>query len=220
VIVPHVRDTDRLQPLPHAEARAAFRARAELGARPWVGFIGTIREHKGVEDLVDAIAALQGDQAPGLLLAGVDFEHRFSKLVLERARSALPEARLRVIGAFDNAELPGWVAAVDVICIPSRSTPGSWGQIPAKLFDAMSMARPIVAADVCDMGKILEGCGLTFPPGDVASLSRNLDALARNPDEALRLGALARERAVEHYSVVSAQRAVAPLVARLPVFEG
>jgi glycosyltransferase involved in cell wall biosynthesis len=220
VIVPHVRDTDRLDPKRHADARSAFRERAKFGPRPWVGFIGTIREHKGVEDLVAATAALQGDDAPGLLLAGVDFEHRFSKGVLEQARSSLPDERLRLIGAFDNSELPGWVAAVDVVCIPSRSTPGSWGQIPAKLFDAMAMARPVVAADVCDMGTILEGCGLTFPPGDVELLSQRLAELAQSPSQAQRLGAAARTRAVERYSVASAQQALAPLVAQLPVFEG
>lgn len=220
VIVPHVRDTERLAPERYTEARVAFRERAGFGARPWVGFIGTIREHKGVEDLVAATAALQGEHGAGLLLAGVDFEHRFSKRVIDQARSSLPESRLRVVGAFDNADLPGWVAAADVICIPSRSTPGSWGQIPAKLFDAMSMARPIVAADVCDMGAILAGCGRTFPPGDVRALSQRLHELVNDPEQARQLGALARQRAVEQYSVTSAQRDLAALVAQLPVFEG
>jgi glycosyltransferase involved in cell wall biosynthesis len=220
VVVPHVRDTDRLDPERHAGDRATFRERAGLGTRTWVGFIGTIREHKGVEDLVEATAALRGENAPGLLLAGVDFSCRFSKRVLAQAQCSLPEERLRVIGAFDGTELPGWVAAVDIVCIPSRSTPGSWGQIPAKLFDAMAMARPVVAADVCDMRSILEGCGLTFPPGDVAALSQRLDELSRSPSAAQRLGALARKRAVERYSLASAQETMAPLVNALPVFEG
>jgi glycosyltransferase involved in cell wall biosynthesis len=39
------------------------------------------------------------------------------------------------------------------------------GQIPAKLFDAMAMAKPIVATDVNDFAGILDGCGLVVKPG-------------------------------------------------------
>jgi glycosyltransferase involved in cell wall biosynthesis len=155
-----------------------------------------------------------------LLLAGVDFEHGVSLAVLDSARSLLPPERLRVVGMFDGAELPIWVALADVICIPSRDIPGTWGQIPAKLFDAMSMARPIVSSSVSDMARILEGCGLVFPGGDVAALSAQLARLCQAPELGRQLGEAARTRAIAQYSVASGRKAVESLVATLPVFEG
>ncbi len=218
VVVPHVRDTEQLDPARYqAEARER-RAAQGMDGRTWVGFIGTIREHKGVDDLVTAIAQLAGERAPGLFLAGVDFEHTFSKVVLAQARAALPESRLRVLGAFDGAELPGWVAATDVICIPSRDIPGARGQIPAKLFDAMAMAKPIVSSDVNDMGHILQDCGLLFPAGDTAALSERLGRLATDRELGARLGAAARTRAIADFSVESGRRAVRELVLELAPF--
>lgn len=218
VIVPHVRDTHRLDPTQFRAQAAERRAEQQMGDRMWIGFVGTIREHKGVDDLVAAVANLTGERAPGLFLAGVDFEHAFSKTVLAQARAALPEARLRVLGAFDSGDLPGWVAAADVICIPSRDIPGTWGQIPAKLFDAMSMAKPIVAANVGDMGRIVEGCGLLFPAGDIAALSERLARVTADTELRARLGETARSRAIAEFSVDSGRRAVRKLILELPPF--
>jgi glycosyltransferase involved in cell wall biosynthesis len=220
IVLPHVRDTSALDPARFAGAARSKRAELGLGERPFVAFIGTIREHKGVDDLVQAVAKLDGPNAPGLLLAGVDFEHGVSLAVLDSARSLLPPERLRVVGMFDGAELPIWVALADVICIPSRDIPGTWGQIPAKLFDAMSMARPIVSSSVSDMATILDGCGLVFPGGDVAALSAQLARLCQDPELGRQLGEAARTRAIAQYSVASGRKAVESLVATLPVFEG
>jgi len=218
VLLPHVRDTTELDPARFGEAGRARRSEQRMDGRSWVAFIGTIREHKGVDDLLKAIASLPGDDAPGLLLAGVDFEHAFSKALLAEAQQTLPESRLRVVGAFAGRDLPSWVAAADVLCIPSRDIPGAWGQIPAKLFDAMAMARPIVASDVNDMGRILDGCGLVFPAGDVAALGARLLELTSNPELGARLGIRARERAIQQYSVESGRLSMAELIAEVPVF--
>jgi glycosyltransferase involved in cell wall biosynthesis len=218
VVLPHVRDTDRLDPRLFREQAAARRAELGMSDRPFVAFIGTIREHKGVDDLVQAVAMLEGPAAPGLLLAGVDFEHAFSRRVLDSARSLLPPERLRIVGMFDSAEVPIWVALSDVICIPSRDIPGAWGQLPAKLFDAMSMARPVVSSDVNDIGRILEGCGLTFPGGDVNALSAQLARILADSALAARLASAGRQRAIEGFSVASGRRATADIVNDLPVF--
>ena len=218
VVVPHVRNTDALDPARFVEAIASRRQQQGMDGRSWVGFIGTIREHKGVEDLVAAVAMLSGPSAPGLLLAGVDFEHAFSKAILAQARQSLPEERLRIVGAFDGAELPSWVGAADIICIPSRDTPGGVGQIPAKLFDGMSMARPVVASNVNDMRSILEGCGATFPAGDVAALSAELARLSTDSGLSARLGQAARARAIAQFSVKSARLALRGLIDGLPAF--
>jgi hypothetical protein len=52
-------------------------------------------------------------------------------------------------------EIPKWVAAADVIAIPQKDSPATWGQLPSKVFDAMAMAKPIVATDVNDLSMVL-----------------------------------------------------------------
>lgn len=200
VILPHVRDTDVLDP--SRVDRSAARRELAMGERVWVGFIGTIRPHKGVEDLVDALAMLD---RPGLFLAGVDTADPFVDQLVEGARARLGDERVRVVGQFGFAELPRWASLPDILCVPSRDAPGAIGQIPAKLFDAMAMSKAVIASRVNDIEDALEGCGVVVEPGDVRGLSGAIGELAGDPARRRALGERARERAIERYSYRAAR---------------
>ena len=203
VVLPHVRDTSFLDP----EQTDRDSVRAELGmtGRLWVGFIGTPRPHKGIDALLEALGQLDGD-GPGLYLAGVDVADPYGAELLERARSTVGERRLVVKGLFPFAELPRWVSAADIICLPSGPDPAARGQLPAKLFDAMAMAKPIVAADVNDMARIIDGRGIVVKPADVATLRDALLRLIGDEELRRRLGEGARQRAISSYSYHAGRR--------------
>jgi glycosyltransferase involved in cell wall biosynthesis len=194
-VLPHVRDTDLLDP---ARVHGApLRRELEMEGRIWVGFIGTARAHKGVEDLVAALARLR---EPGLFLAGVDQTDPYVRELVARAELELGEARVRVVGQFGFEELPSWVSLPEIVCVPSRAEPGAVGQIPAKLFDAMAMGKPVIASRVNDIAHVLDGAGIVVEPGDDLALSRAIAELADAPLQRAELGRLARARAVDCYS--------------------
>jgi len=197
-LLPHVRDTSFLDPA-RVDVEAA---RHDLGmsGRPWVGFIGTVRQHKGVEVLLDALDRVGGDAAPGLYVAGADDHDEFVRSFVERAKRRLGEDRVRIVGQFDFELLPRRVAVADVICIPSLDDPAAWGQIPAKLFDAMAMAKPVIASRVNDLEAVLDGCGRVVTPGDPAALAARIEELCASATLRQELGARARQRAIERYS--------------------
>jgi glycosyltransferase involved in cell wall biosynthesis len=210
VILPHVRDTDLLDPA--RVDRASGRGALAMGERVWVGFIGTIRPHKGVEDLVAALALLDH---PGLFLAGVDTTDSFVRELVEDARARLGEERVRIVGQFGFAELPRWASLPDILCVPSRDAPGAIGQIPAKLFDAMAMSKPVIASRVNDIEDALEGCGVVIEPGDVRALSNAIAELAGDEARRRDLGERARARAVERYSYRAARETLRRALAEL-----
>jgi glycosyltransferase involved in cell wall biosynthesis len=70
-----------------------------------------------------------------------------------------------------------------------------------KVYDCMAMAKPIVASAISDLPSTLEGCGLLVPPGEVAPLTNALSDLLNNPEAAHALGAKARARCLENYSI-------------------
>jgi glycosyltransferase involved in cell wall biosynthesis len=102
--------------------------------------------------------------------------------------------------------------AADVIAVPQRDSPDTRGQVPAKLFDAMALARPIVSTRVSMIPEILEGCGVVVPSGDPAALGAAIARLADDRALAGELGARARVRCVERYSFTAARRDLFPLV--------
>jgi glycosyltransferase involved in cell wall biosynthesis len=208
-LIPHVRDTEAWDPGRY-DGRAV---RAALGAatRPLVMFLGTPRTYKGVDDLVAAVAHLGGDAL--LALVGVRPGSP------EAARwSSFPFVRVVPEIAFDD--VPCYLSAADVVAVPQRATPDTIGQVPAKLFDAMALGRPVVSTAVSMIPEILDGCGVVVPPGDVRALGEAVRRLLADRPRAEALGRQARARCQEQYSFVAARRRLYPLIDALAARRG
>jgi len=87
--------------------------------------------------------------------------------------------------------------------------------VPAKLFDAMALGRPIVSTAVSMIPEILDGCGLVVAPGEPRGLAAAIRHLLEHPGEARELGARARRRCDERYSFRAARATLFPLIERL-----
>jgi glycosyltransferase involved in cell wall biosynthesis len=203
-LIPHVRDTEAWDPARHDPGWA----RAVLGAngRPLVMFLGTPRAYKGVDDLVNAVAMLSGE----VLLAIVGVKPGSAEA--ERW-SRYPFVRLVGEIAFDD--VPRYLVAADVVAVPQRATSDTRGQVPAKLFDAMALGRPVVSTAVSMIPEILDGCGLVIPPGDVRALGAALQRLLGDRAMAEALGRRARRRCEEQFSFAAARDRLYPLLDRL-----
>jgi glycosyltransferase involved in cell wall biosynthesis len=201
VIVPHVRNTDQFDPDEYDRATV----RDELGLPAddsLILFSGTPRPHKGVEDLVEAVTAIDRNDVTALIVGADDSEYT------ERVRRTGGDSVL-LYGPQPFDEIPKWIAAADVAAVPQRLTPTTRGQMPAKVFDAMAMGKAIVATDVCDLAHVLDGCGRIVPPESPSALRDALTDLLDDPSLRADLGHAARERCVERYSY----DAIAPVVA-------
>jgi glycosyltransferase involved in cell wall biosynthesis len=203
-LVPHARDTEAWDPARYD--RGAARARLGLSGERVVMFLGTPRAHKGVDDLVEAVGAVGGEAR--LVLVGADPAG-------EAGRRWAARPWVRVVGEIPFDEVPRYLVAADAVAVPQRATSDTVGQVPAKVFDAMALARPIVSTAVSMIPEILEGCGVLVPPGDVVALTVALRRVLDDPAGAAELGRRARERCRERYSFAAARAALFPLVERL-----
>jgi glycosyltransferase involved in cell wall biosynthesis len=203
VLIPHVRDTARWAP-GRADPGPA-RARLGVGRERLVMFLGTPRAYKGVEDLAAAVSRL-GRPDVALALVGADPGSETARALASR------HPGIRLVGRVPIAEVPAYLAAADVVAVPQRESADTRGQVPAKLFDAMALGRPIVSTRVSMIPEILEGCGALVAPGDVAGLAGAIERLLDRPGEARALGEAARRRAIERYSFEAARRVLFPLV--------
>lgn len=201
----HVRDTEALNP----GIISAERSREDLRVEDTfnIMFLGTPSEHKGVGDLAEAIT-LAGLNDVRLVIIGpgnkfVDtLEARYSRI-------------LRRISEQPIAKLGHFLAAADLVCLPQRPTRYGSFQMPAKLFDAMAMAKPIVATAVSDLPLILDGCGLVVPPLDKYALAAAITELHDDKDLSEMLGRAAREKCIREFSLQSARGQLVPLFKEL-----
>jgi len=142
VLIPHGRDTTAMDPkqVTGDEARKQWGLTGKV-----VMFLGTPRPYKGVEDLIAAVHRLGRPDVWGIVV-GVDERYPYTA----HLRTLVGEqVRLLPMQPFD--QIPALLAAADVVVVPQRKTSFTEAQIPAKIFDAMAMARPIVSTAVSDI---------------------------------------------------------------------
>jgi glycosyltransferase involved in cell wall biosynthesis len=162
---------------------------------PVVGTLSRLTAQKGIDVLLDAVARLDRRATPARVrVAGEGSQ-------LEALQAAARDLPVEFVG--DVADVSGYLASIDVFCLPSREE-----GLPFALLEAMASGLPCVASNVGDVGRALDGVGVLAPPGDAEALAAALEPLLLDAGERERLGRLARERVAERFAATSMADAV------------
>ena len=191
-IVPIGVDTDFYAPRNPSETSELKRSLG-MGEDRLIVFGGVARPHKGVEELLEALAKL-GDESVRLLVVGpqTDFLRE-----LQRVDRYAPY--IVCIGAKPKNEMPRYLALGELVVLPQKNTLLAQSQVPCKVFEAMAMAKPIIASDVSDLSDILSGCGWIVPPDDIPALAKTIAHVLAHPNEGEESGRRAREKCIREY---------------------
>ena len=193
VLLPHCRDTSVLDPQKFSPGK--IKERIGLAGKKVVMFLGTPRPHKGIDDLLVALKKINIPELR-LVIIGAENQQEFLKGVDPSVID-----RVVVLPKISFQNLPEFLSAADIVAIPQRQTSDSVGQMPAKLFDAMSMAKPIIATRVSDIPEVLEDCGYLVDPSEPSQLADCIQYILSHPAEAKAKGYAARERCKQRYDM-------------------
>lgn len=166
---------ERIDVVPNGIDREAFRPRDKAAARrelglapdaPVVLYVGHVTEQKGAFDLVRAFAANRRLSQVKLVLVG---DGAGVAACEELARSA--GVAIQLVGAQPHTAIPTWLAACDLLCLPS------WNEgMPNVVIEALASGRPVVATDVGGISEVLRpGSGELVPPRDPLALGAALE---------------------------------------------
>ena len=105
--------------------------------------------------------------------------------------------------------VPSLLDAVSVFVLPSRNDP-----MPLAVLEAMAAGKAIVATDVGCLKEMINppAAGSVVPPENPEALAREILALLRDGEIRRKLGAAARDRARQKYSMKAFQRRIDQIV--------
>lgn len=174
--------------------------------RKVVLFAGTPRPHKGLDDLIRALNIADANGEVHLLIVGGSIDGSVDRDLYEWNKK-----RIVYLGYQPHALMPEILALSDLVVLPQKDNPISRAQIPAKVFEAMAMAKPIVATAVSDLPEILDGCGVIIEPGDIEALARKIRYILSNPGVCRTMGEKARKKCIESYSLEAMGKVLIPI---------
>jgi len=169
-----------------------------------VTYYGRLEIRKGVVDLADAIPLILRE------CPAARFQFVGRSLWAPRPRTDMKAFLAQKLAAHTRSveflnpvppsEIPTLLAETDICVFPSL-----WESFGYTCLESMSAGRGVVATDPSGMAEMLrEGdkeFGRLVPPRSPAEIARAVVGLLQNPEERMRLGAAARARALDQYSL-------------------
>jgi glycosyltransferase involved in cell wall biosynthesis len=169
-------------------------------------FAGKPVFYNGLPFLIDALLRPGATQWQ-LVLAG----NPENPLFIE-AKNKLGD-RCHLLGFIPNERMPEVVKLADVVPIIQSLIPTTQMQIPAKLLEAMSMAKGIIGTRVCDIPLLLaDNRGWVIEPGDTIAFLNILDTIDKNPELLDLFGAQCRSYYIKHASIEAIAEIIKPLL--------
>ena len=140
----------------------------ELAADPRLKliYVGSLSRARGCTMMLDAMEQLAADEAV-LYLGGTFNDPALEQEVGKRLAAGLAD-RVTLLGRVPPPELPRYLAAADVVWVPSQpDRQYSHPTIPTKLLEGMTVGLAALVSDMPGRGELVDGeaCGLAVPPG-------------------------------------------------------
>lgn len=187
VVIPFGIDTDRLARTPAIDAKV--REISDRFPSPRFLFVGRLVPYKGVDVLIDAMRDVDGTA----LIVG-DGPMR---VPLEDRRGP----RVHFLGHLSDENVVAHLHACDVFVLPSVTRAETFGVVQ---LEAMACGKPVISTNLptgVPWVNRHHETGLVVQPGDASGLASALTELARDGDLRGRLGARARIRVQEQFTL-------------------
>jgi glycosyltransferase involved in cell wall biosynthesis len=132
-------------------------------------YVGRLAEEKGITTLIAAMSLLRARRLDVRLYVIGDGPQRplVERMIAEHALAD----HVALVGARDHHEVPLWIGAGDVLCLPSLRE-----GCPNVVLEALAAGRPVVASDVGGVPDLVDASnGRLVPPEQPEVLAAALD---------------------------------------------
>ena len=137
-----------------------------------IGYVGRLVEEKGLLELFEALLQLEGEWVLQLVGAGP------MRATLERlGASGSLQSRVQFIGAVPHIKVTEYLRDMNVLVLPSLTTPTWKEQFGHVLIEAMAAGVPVLGSNSGAIPEVIGAAGLIVPENDPEALRAALQRL-------------------------------------------
>src|SRR6266699_1167362 len=160
-----------------------------------LGFVGRLKDNKGLDLLVAALPELPHYCRLVFIGNGPMKEH----LVQQAQRLGVVE-RVILKGGLPTYEIPREMQQLDALVLPSVTRPNWIEQFGRVLPAAMACETPVIGSSSGEIPHVIDDAGLVFEEGNVQELVACIRQLLDDPELYAQLAAKGRQRVLENYT--------------------
>jgi glycosyltransferase involved in cell wall biosynthesis len=196
-LVPNGVDTRRFRPMERNEGLAESLGLSKENRV--IGFVGELREKKGLATLLHAYAKINRELPVTLLIIG-DIRTGEDRMAFDEIKSSIPNGRIVVTGYVSNMDLPSYYSVVDVLLHPSLRD-----GLPNAVLEAMACGKAVIATPVGGVLDVLSDGknGRMVAINDINSLTAITLEVLSDKMLQIRLGAAARQTIENQFTLES-----------------
>ena len=163
-----------------------------------IGYVGRLMKMKGLDTLLKAFSMLnKGAPQPRLLILG---SGEYKEEMLSLASNLGIADNLTLIDAVPAEDVPKYINCMDVLVLPSITTPG-WVEFFGRvLVEAMVCQIPVIGSNSGEIPNVIGDAGFIFQEGNEEDLKDKLSLLITNPQLRQSLAMKGFERANSLYT--------------------
>lgn len=187
-----------------------LRRRLGLDGQFVVGYVGRIIPEKGLDTLISALELLP-KRCTVLFVGNGPDRSRLEAMIEARGL----QDRVRWVPWVASEEVAEYMNALDVMALPSRTTPRWQEYFGRVLIEAMSCETCVVGSDSAEIPNVIGDAGLVFHEGDERELAERLRRLMDDPVERESFERRGRKRVLDHFTRAKTAQETASLYERL-----
>jgi phosphatidylinositol alpha-1,6-mannosyltransferase len=190
--IPSGIDLDRFRPDLLARARIRHALGWEDEEIPVVGFVGRFVPEKGLTLLMATLDRLKSPWR-ALFVGGGPMRPQLTAFCDRHG-----PARTRVLTGVNHDAVADYLNALDLLCLPSQTTPRWREQYGRVIVEAFACGVPVVASDSGGISDAIGDAGIMIPEHDADAWLATLEDLLSQPARREELSRRGLERAREH----------------------
>jgi len=174
-----------------------------------IGFVGELREKKGLTTLLNAYTLVNKKQPVTLLIVG-EVRQGEDKKIFEDFQQSNPDSQIIVTGYISPKDLPTYYSLIDTFVHPSLRD-----GMPNAVLEAMACGKTVIATPVGGVTDVIEDGvnGMLVQVNDANELAEKIAKALSQPEKQEQFGRSAREAVLRRYTLEN------ELQANLKVYE-
>ena len=173
--------------------------RNQAPTKPFViMYHGSLVERNGLDLVVDALARVRKD-VPAAEIRIYGRKTPFLERVMDQARNKDLADRVHYLGPRRQEDLVGEIENCDVGVIPNHRNAFTDINTPTRIFEYLALGKPVIApATLGILDYFTEDSLLFVEPGNSADIARQIEYVARNYQDAIRVAERGQQIYLQH----------------------